>query len=40
MNTETYLRFLRACLARHIPQEDTEDIIRYYTEYFAEAGPE
>ena len=40
MNTETYLRFLRACLARHIPPEDLEDIIHYYTEYFAEAGPE
>lgn len=40
MNTETYLRFLRALLMNRLPAEDAEDIVRFYTEYFEEAGPE
>lgn len=40
MNSETYLRFLRALLMNRLPAEDAEDIVRFYTEYFEEAGPE
>lgn len=39
MNKETYLRMLRACLAGRLPQSEVEEILRYYTEYFEEAGP-
>lgn len=40
MDKETYLRFLRALLMNRVPAEDAEDITRFYTEYFEEAGPE
>jgi len=40
MDKETYLRFLRSLLATRLPEREVEDIIRYYTEYFEEAGPE
>lgn len=40
MDKETYLRFLRALLMNRVPAEDAEDIVRFYTEYFEEAGPE
>ncbi len=40
MDKETYLRFLRALLVNRLPAEDAEDIVRFYTEYFEEAGPE
>ncbi len=38
MNKETYLRFLRAYLANRLPVGEVEDIMNYYTEYFADAG--
>lgn len=38
MSKETYLRFLRACLTGKLPAGEVEDILRYYTEYFEEAG--
>lgn len=38
MNKETYLRFLRAYLANRLPAGEVEDIMNYYTEYFADAG--
>lgn len=40
MDKETYLRFLRALLMNRVPAEDAEDIVRFYTEYFEEAGPD
>jgi len=40
MDKETYLRYLRALLATRVPERDVEDIVRFYTEYFEEAGPE
>lgn len=38
MNKETYLRFLRAYLTSRLPAGEVEDIMNYYTEYFADAG--
>lgn len=38
MNKETYLRFLRAYLTNRLPAGEVEDIVNYYTEYFADAG--
>ena len=38
MNKETYLRFLRAYLTGRLPAEEVEEILRYYTEYFEDAG--
>lgn len=38
MNKETYLRFLRAYLTNRLPAGEVEDIMRYYTEYFEDAG--
>lgn len=38
MNKETYLRFLRAYLTSRLPVGEVEDIMNYYTEYFADAG--
>lgn len=38
MNKETYLRILRGRLAYRLTTEEVEDIINYYTEYFADAG--
>lgn len=38
MNKETYLRFLRAYLTNRLPAGEVEDIMDYYTEYFADAG--
>ncbi len=40
MDKETYLRFLRALLMNRLPAEDAEDIVRFYTEYLTEAGPD
>jgi len=40
MGKETYLRFLRALLMNRLPAEDAEDIVRFYTEYLTEAGPD
>lgn len=40
MDKETYLRFLRALLMNRVPAADAEDIVRFYTEYFEEAGPD
>ena len=40
MTKDQYLILLRAELTGHIPEEELEDIIRYYNEYFEEAGPE
>lgn len=40
MDKETYLRFLRALLMNRLPAADAEDIVRFYTEYLEEAGPE
>lgn len=38
MSKETYLRFLRAYLTNRLPVGEVEDIMNYYTEYFADAG--
>lgn len=38
MNKETYLRFLRSYLTNRLPAGEVEDIMRYYTEYFDDAG--
>lgn len=38
MNRETYLRILRAQLTGRMPCGDMEDILRYYEEYFEDAG--
>lgn len=38
MSKETYLRFLRAYLSGRMPAGEVEEIVRYYTEYFADAG--
>lgn len=38
MSKETYLRFLRAYLTGRLPAGEVEEIMRYYTEYFADAG--
>ena len=40
MDKETYLRFLRALLLNRLPEADAEDIVRFYTEYLEEAGPD
>lgn len=40
MTVEQYLFLLRSELNGSLPQEELEDILRYYTEYFEEAGPE
>lgn len=40
MDKETYLRFLRALLMNRLPTDDAEDIVRFYTEYLEEAGPD
>ena len=40
MTTEQYLFLLRAELTGCMSQEELEDILRYYTEYFEEAGPD
>ncbi|MDE6108640.1 MAG: DUF1700 domain-containing protein, partial [Oscillospiraceae bacterium] len=40
MDKETYLRFLRALLMNRLPAADAEDIVRFYTEYLEEAGPD
>lgn len=40
MTVEQYLFLLRAELTGYLSQEELEDILRYYTEYFEEAGPE
>lgn len=38
MNKETYLRILRGRLHYRLTTEEVDDIINYYTEYFADAG--
>lgn len=38
MSKETYLRFLRAYLTGRLPAVEVEEIMRYYTEYFEDAG--
>lgn len=38
MSKETYLRFLRAYLTGRLPAGEVEEILRYYTEYFEDAG--
>ena len=38
MTKETYLRFLRAYISNRLPAGEVEDIMRYYTEYFEDAG--
>ena len=38
MSKETYLRFLRAYLTGRLPADEMEEIVRYYTEYFEDAG--
>lgn len=38
MNRDAYLRILRAQLSGRIPAGDLEDILRYYEEYFEDAG--
>lgn len=40
MTREQYLFLLRAELTGELPEEELEEILRYYTEYFEEAGPE
>jgi len=40
VDKETYLRYLRALLATRISEREAEEAVRYYTEYFQEAGPE
>jgi len=40
MERDTYLRFLRALLMNRVPAAEAEDIVRFYTEYLEEAGPE
>ena len=40
MTREQYLLLLRAELTGNLPREELEDILRYYTEYFEDAGPE
>lgn len=40
MTKEQYLFLLRAELTGRLPDGELEDILRYYTEYFEEAGPE
>jgi len=40
MTVDQYLFLLRAELTGRLPQEELEDILRYYTEYFEDAGPE
>ena len=40
MDKITYLSQLAEGLARWIPERERQDILRYYAEYFEEAGPE
>lgn len=40
MDKDTYLRFLKALLLNRVPVADAEDIVRFYTEYFEDAGKE
>ena len=40
MTKEQYLFLLRAELDGFLPPEELENILRYYSEYFEEAGPE
>ena len=40
MTKEQYLFLLRAELTGRMRQEEMEDILQYYTEYFEDAGPE
>ena len=40
MDKITYLAELAEGLARWVPQRERQDILRYYAEYFEEAGPE
>ena len=40
MDKITYLAELAEGLARWVPERERQDILRYYAEYFEEAGPE
>lgn len=40
MDKETYMRQLAQELSRWMPEAEKQDILRWYEEYFAEAGPE
>lgn len=40
MNSRDYLEALGAALAKTVPARERMDILRYYKEYFEEAGPE
>ena len=40
MDKITYLAELAEGLARWVPERDRQDILRYYAEYFEEAGPD
>lgn len=40
MNKNDYLKELDRELERRMPEQEREDTLRYYTEYFEEAGPE
>lgn len=40
MDKDTYLCFLKALLLNRLPAADAEDIVRFYTEYFEDAGSE
>lgn len=40
MDKNTYLKELSRHLARHMPKQELEDTLRWYEEYFQEAGPE
>ena len=40
MDKITYLAELAEALARWVPERERQDILRYYAEYFEEAGPE
>ena len=39
MDKITYLAELAEGLARWVPERERQDILRYYAEYFEEAGP-
>ena len=40
MDKLTYLAELAEGLARWVPERERQDILRYYAEYFDEAGPD
>lgn len=40
MDKLTYLAELAEGLARWVPERERQDILRYYAEYFEEAGPD